>query len=258
MDLVPEGPSARSETMGGLAKGLAIIELFGAGKPLTLSDAARGSGTTPAAARRCLLTLAELGYVRQIGRHFEPLARLRHLGGGGPTLAEIAEPLIARTRDALDETVSVAVLEGRDARFVARAEAGRLIQTGVREGASLPAWSTAAGRVLLGGLSDAEVRRYLAQARIVPRTPRSIVDPKVLEAEIRTARERGVAYNDEELELGMRAMAVAVRAEGVIVAAITFSALTLRVSLQEMDTRYRPVLEATAADLAHAWIEATC
>lgn len=249
--------SARGETMGGLAKGLAILEIFGAGaKRLTVADAARGSGTTRAAARRCLLTLAGLGYLAQDGRYFTPLPRLRRLasaGGDHDMLAQVAQPVLDRLRDRTHEAVSLAIRDGRDCWFIARAEPERIIQTGVRLGARLPAWSTAAGRLLLGALSDDQIAAYLDNAELRARTPRSIVTPKALFAVIARAREAGVSYSDEELELGMRALAVPVVVSAQIVAAISMSTLTTRLSIEEMERDCRPLLDQAAVHLAEAW-----
>lgn len=247
----------RAETMGGLAKGLAILEIYGAGaKRLTVADAARGSNTTRAAARRCLLTLADLGYLAQEGRYFTPLPKLRRLAGTGSdhdALAQIAQPILDHLRDRLQEAVSLAIRDGRDCWFIARAEPERIVQTGVRLGARIPAWSTAAGRLLLGGLSDDQIAAYLDNVDLRARTPRSIVDPQALFAIIARAREIGVSYSDEELELGMRAMAVPVNVSAQPVAAISMSTLTLRLSIVEMERDCRPLLDEAAAELAEAW-----
>ena len=242
--------------MGGLAKGLAIIELFAGGRSLTLSEAARGTNITPAAARRCLLTLTELGYVHQVGRHFEPLARLRRLGSGHKrNFAEIAQTVISQASDELGMALRVCALDGDDVKVIARAESHAMIQIGARVGDRIPAWSCSPGRVLLGMRSDAEIRRYLARTTLKPRTVRSITDREQLISIIQAARGTGVAYNDEEMELGLRSIAVAVRAEDRIIAAIVFSAVTFQVSLDELGRSYRPALEAIAAKLACAWIE---
>jgi IclR family pca regulon transcriptional regulator len=127
--------------MGGLAKGLAIIEAFAIHGVLSVSDAARASGTTRAAARRCLITLTRLGYVDHSGREFRPLPRLRSLGGTitkRDQIARLAEPILARARDELAESVSLAVLDNDTALFIARAEAEHIVSTGVRVGAHLP------------------------------------------------------------------------------------------------------------------------
>lgn len=249
--------NSRRETMAGLAKGLSILEIFGAGaSKLTVAEAARGSDTSRAAARRCLLTLAELGYLAHEGHYFTPLPRLRRLAGAGGNhdlLVAFAQPILERLRDRLNESVSLAIRDGRDCWFIARAEAERIVQTGVRTGARLPAHSTAAGRLLLADLSDDQVRAYLSQAGRLARTPRSIVDEEDLMKEIGLARTHGVTFSDEELELGMRALAVAVRVNGQTLAAISMSTLTVRLSLAQLEHDCAPILAGAAAELATTW-----
>src|ERR1700709_2765537 len=107
-------PDERREGMAGLAKGLAIIEAFSVHSVMNVADAARASGTTRAAARRCLLTLVELNYLELSGREFRPLPRLRRLGSitsERDKLAQMALPLLERARDELAESVSLAVLD---------------------------------------------------------------------------------------------------------------------------------------------------
>src|SRR5260370_8020674 len=121
-----------SEGMGGLAKGLAIIEAFATHGVLNIADAARASGATRAAARRCLITLTELGYVEQSGREFRPLARLRELGGATSKrdqLARLAQPLLERARDQLTQSVSLAVLANPPTFFIARPHPPPIIST---------------------------------------------------------------------------------------------------------------------------------
>src|ERR1700709_1624467 len=106
-------PDERREGMAGLAKGLAIIEAFSVNSVMSVADAARASGTTRAAARRCLLTLVELNFLELSGRDFRPLARLHNLGGTASDrdrLAQMALPFIEQARDDLAESVSLAVL----------------------------------------------------------------------------------------------------------------------------------------------------
>lgn len=240
----------RTEAMGGLAKGLAIIEMFGAGKDrLSVADAARHASISRAAARRCLLTLAELGYVELDGRYFKPLARLRRLGGDGDPIAQLAErvlPLLAQASSLLDECVSFAVEDGTHVLFVARIDSTRLITTGVRPGTRLPLWLAAAGRVILAQRSNEEVARYLAAASLEPRTPKTICDPSILREQVAKVRMEGFSYNDEELELGIRALAVPVKGIGAYRGAITVTALTARHSREELYDKCAGILRETA------------
>lgn len=255
-DLVPvkegEPPGARSpERMAGLAKGLAVIETFDHGRPrLTVTDAARAAGLSRATARRCLLTLTELGFLAFDGKHYAPTPRMARLGASyleAAPLPVLARPHLAAARDALGESVSLAVLEDGWSVFVARAEAERIVSTGVRLGARVPAHCCATGRVLLAALPDAEVDRYLAQADLTRRTARSVDDPDRLRAIVRAARAEGVAFADEEIELGLRALAIPVRdATGATVAAMSASTSTGRATVETLRGEFLPVVREHA------------
>jgi IclR family pca regulon transcriptional regulator len=237
--------------MAGLAKGLAIIETFGQTcTQLTVSEAARATGLSRATARRCLLTLTELGYLTHDGKNFRPTPRMVRLGGSyarTDPLPRLAQPHLLAARQELGESVSLAVLEDGAAVFVARAEVERIVSAGVRIGVRLPACSSATGRVLLAALSDAELDVYLADCRPEARTERSVTDLDEIRRRVVAARSRGVAVTDEELELGMRSMATPVKdAQGTIRAALSVSAFTARICLGEMHEQFLPVLKQHA------------
>lgn len=241
--------------MAGLAKGLAVIETFGrASSRLTVSEAAEATGTTRAAARRCLLTLAELGYLTHDGKHFRPTPRMLRLGASyldADPLPALAQPHLVAAREELDESVSLAVWEDGWAVFVARAEAQHIVSTGVRLGARLPAYCSATGRVLLADQPEDSVAEHLAAASRPARTPHTVTAPAQLSGIVARAREDGYAITDEELELGMRALAVpVVDGRGRTVAAMSVSATTGRITMDEMLSRFRPVLTGHAQRLA--------
>lgn len=251
---VGTGAAARSEGMGGLAKGLSIIEAFGPATPqLTVSAAAASSSTTPAAARRCLLTLVELGYLSYDGKYFRPTPRMMRLAAAYSETAPLpvlARPRLMAVRDELDESASIAVLDGDRSLFVARAESARIVSAGVRVGASLPAHASATGRVLLAALTDEELDDHLRRAQPQRTTPHTLVTVADIRSRVHRARVEGVSYTDEELELGMRTMAVpVVDAAGRTQAAMSVSAFTARVSREEMEGRFLDVLRREAARL---------
>ena len=210
----PDVPRRMPEGMAGLAKGLAILEAFGGNKGrLTVAEAARASGATRASARRCLLTLTELGYVEYDGKFFRPQPRLLSLSGAYSecrTLPQIAQPILAAARDELAESVSLAILDKDAALFIARAEAERLISSGILIGARAPAYCSATGRVLLSDWDEQKLRNYLDRTALVARTKHTLAKkPAILDA-VRTVRKQGFALVDEELELGLRSIAVPV------------------------------------------------
>lgn len=243
------------EGMAGLAKGLAVLEAFGPSRQqLTVADAARAAGISRAAARRCLLTLAELGYVSSDGKVFRPTPRLLRLGGGyrgTASLPQLAQPLLASARDALDESVSLAVLEGEEVVFVARAESEHIVTTGVRLGGRIPAWCSAAGRVLLADLPEEDRAERLMRSRLEPRTRKTVVDAALLRERIAAAGAQRFALLEEELERGLLSLAVPVTdPHGRDVAALTVSASSGRVTPARLRREFLPVLREHADAIA--------
>lgn len=244
---VPEG-------MGGLAKGLAILEAFAANEGrMTIAEAAEVSGATRASARRCLLTLTELGYLEFDGKFYRPQPRLLLLSTSysmSRPLPQLAQPVLAMARNELNESVSLAVLDGEYVQFVARAEVERLVSTRISLGTRAAAYALAVGRVLIGSWSDEKLRSYLRQTKLVPNTRKSMVRKGPLFDEIRKAQELGYATMDEELEIGLRSIAVPVTdSRGQIVAAMGASTSSARVTTQQMIKEFFPVLREHAAKL---------
>lgn len=223
------------EGMGGLAKGLAIIECFDLDHPrLTVSEAAECTGLAPASARRCMRTLEQLGYLSYDGKYYRPAPRFARLAASYTDidpLPSLATPLLEELREQLSETCSLSVLDGDEALFVARAEAHHFVATRARIGGRLPAAQTAIGRVLLADLDDAELEDHWTEAAEL----------------VRRERSAGYALADEEFAPGLRAIAVPVRgAAGNIVAAMSVSAVTARASNEDMRTRFLPALRSQA------------
>jgi IclR family pca regulon transcriptional regulator len=243
--------------MGGLAKGLAIIEAFSPHRTrLTVSEAAQSSGTSRASARRCLLTLTELGYLEFDGKYFRPQPRLLALSAaysGARSLPQTAQSFLKAARDEIHESVSLAVLDRDAALFVARSEAERLVTTGISIGTRIDLYCSATGRVLLSGWNDERVATYLDRVTIEARTRHSLVKKAALREAVRNARVQGYAYTDQELEIGLRSIAIpVVDSRGAIVAAMSASASSARVSIQQMVKSFVPVLRAHADGLGRA------
>lgn len=240
--------------MAGLAKGLAVLEAFGPETPrLTISDAARATGLSRAAARRCLMTLVEAGYLAFDEKFFTPTPRVVRLGAvyaEAVPLPQLAGPHLLALREALDESVSLAVMEGDESLFVARSEVSRVFSAGVRVGARLPLYASATGYVLLAGLDENALDAYLERVEMVACTPRTIVDPGRLRERIAQVREEGVAVSDEELEVGLFALAVPVRdSRGDMVASISVSAAAARLDVADFRDRCARVMRQHADQL---------
>jgi IclR family transcriptional regulator, pca regulon regulatory protein len=253
------GASSRraGEGMAGLAKGLAILEAFGPGREkMTIAEAARAADLTRAAARRCLLTLVELGYLGREGVNFRPLPRLLRLGFSylrSDPLSQLAQALLASVRDQAGESVSLAILEGGESVFVARSTVSRIVSTSVVVGARLPLYCSATGRVFLAAMSDGQIREALAGARLEARTAKTIVDPARLLAIASDARRTGFAASDEELEVGLRAIATPVcNPSGEVIAAMSVSTSAARMTIANMVDHFLPLLQRAAMKLGAA------
>jgi IclR family transcriptional regulator, pca regulon regulatory protein len=250
----PEGTGRLPEGMGGLAKGLSIIEAFSPQRRrMTVSEAAQSSGTSRASARRCLLTLTELDYLEFDGKYFRPRPRLLALSAAysGPrSLPQMAQPFLKAARDELHESISLAVLDCDAALFVARSEAERLVTTGISIGTRIDLYCSATGRVLLSAWADERLSTYLDRVNIEERTKYSLVKKSALRDAVRRAKTAGYATTDQELEVGLRSIAVpVVNSRGTIVAAMSASASSARVSIQQMVKGFVPVLRANADSL---------
>ncbi|WP_422678094.1 IclR family transcriptional regulator domain-containing protein [Blastococcus brunescens] len=162
----------------------------------------------------------------------------------------LAQPHVLAAREELGESVSLAVLESDEAVFVARADAQRIVSAGVRLGARLPAHASATGRVLLAGLPDDQVDAVLERADLRASTPNTLTSVAEIRERVRRARTEQMAYTDEELELGMRTMAVPVRdSQGRVRAAMSVAAFTARISLPAMKATFAPILREHAERL---------
>ncbi|HKD87857.1 MAG TPA: IclR family transcriptional regulator C-terminal domain-containing protein [Streptosporangiaceae bacterium] len=246
-------PSGRdSDFVQSLDRGLAVIRAFGPGRErLSLSDVARETGLTRAAARRFLLTLVKLGYVRSDGREFSLRPLVLELGYAylsGLAMPEIASPhleeLVARVR----ESSSISVLDGHQIVYVARVPTKRIMTVAISVGTRFPAYATSMGRVLLAGLNPDDLDKYLAEADFEAFTARTVTDPERLRELVREVGRQGYAIVDQELEEGLRAIAAPIHGAGnAVIAAINLSAHASRVSLAAMRAVLLPALLETAS-----------
>ncbi|HEX4811379.1 MAG TPA: IclR family transcriptional regulator C-terminal domain-containing protein [Nonomuraea sp.] len=237
-----------------LARGLAVIRAFSAAAPaLTLSEVARTTGLTRAAARRFLLTLTDLGYVRSDGRRFSLTPRVLELGYAylsSLSLPDVADPHLERLVAEVRESASVAVLDGEDVVYVARVATSRIMRVTINIGTRFPAYCTSMGRVLLAALPAGDLEAYLEGTALRRLTSRTIVLPSALRAELERVRARGWAMVDQELEEGLRSIAAPVRdRSGRTVAAVNVSTHASRTTPQHMERDLLPPLLSTAAGI---------
>lgn len=241
--------------VGALEKGLAVIQALGAAESrLTLSDVARGTGLTRAAARRYLLTLTKLGYAEYDGRRFAltPLVlRLGYAYFSSAPLPKLAQPVLEKIGERIHEVVSIAVLDGTDVLFLGHSTRRRILSAAIGIGTRLPAYCTAMGRVLLANRTDAEIERLLKSIRPKKLTPKTRTGSRELLEEILKARRQGYAISDEELEVGLRSIAVPVTdSRGQTVVAIAVSLQAARMTPAQMIDRLLPELQSGRQRLA--------
>ncbi|HEY7145178.1 MAG TPA: IclR family transcriptional regulator [Streptosporangiaceae bacterium] len=243
-----------SDFVQSLDRGLAVIKAFGPDRErLSLSEVARATGLTRAAARRFLLTLVKLGYVRSDGRAFSLRPRVLELGYAylsGLALPEVAAPHMEELVAKLHESSSISVLDGHHVVYVVRVPTKRIMTVAISVGTRFPAYATSMGRVLLSALPAEDLDRYLAEADFEPLTSRTVTDPGKLAAIVAEVREQGYAIVDQELEEGLRAVAAPIRgAADVGTAAINVSAHASRISMAALRAEILPELLKTARQI---------
>lgn len=245
-------PARAAHHVQSLARGLAVIRAFDATHPeLTLSDVARATDLTRAAARRFLLTLTDLGYIRTDGRLFRLTPRVLELGYAylsSLTASDVAQPHLEHLVAEVHESSSLSVLDGTDVVYVARVATRRIMAVAISVGTRFPAYATSMGRVLLAALPDDELAAHLPPEPLRAFTSRTLTSPTALRAELARVRAQGWAIVDAELEDGLRSVAVGVRdRDGRVVAAANLSAHSSRTSLEALRRELLPPLLATAA-----------
>jgi IclR family pca regulon transcriptional regulator len=247
----PGRPAGGSEFVQSLERGLAVIRAFDADNPeLTLSDVARVTGLSRAVARRFLLTLVELGYMRTDGRLFALRPRILELGYAylsSSGLPEVATPHLEALVAMVHESSSVSVLDGHEVVYVARVPTRRIMTVAISVGTRFPAYATSMGRVLLAGQSDEWLDGYLAAAQLRPLTSRTITDAPRLRSEVLQVRRQGWALVDGELEEGLRSVAAPIRdSRARVIAAINVSSPAPRRSPEQMREELLSPLLVTA------------
>jgi len=243
-----------TDFIGGFAKGLRVIEAFGETKPrLTITDIARETGLDRATARRCLLTLAELGYAAYDGKFFELTPRILRLGHAylsATPLPRLVQPFLDQLSETVGQSASASVLDGADIVYVARAAQKRVMSISLMAGSRLPAYCASMGRVLLAALPEAEARAIIKASDRKANTPFTKTDPDALLEELSKVRKQGYALIDQELEIGLRSIAVPVRSRsGDVVAALNIGTQAGRIGLGVMQAQLLPRLREAAQRL---------
>ena len=237
-----------------IERGLAVISALGhPGGGLTLAEVARAIGVTRASARRTLLTLEQLGYLRTDGRRFTLTPKLLDLGHGyrsGLALPDVARPHLQQLMEATDEFCSVSVLDGDETLCVARVAPARIMNVAMPVGTRLPAYATCVGRVLLAGLDPDQLDGYLDRVELRALTPATRTTEPALRDELDRVRRQRYAVVDQELERGLRSAAAPIRdVAGRVIAAANVGALAGRVTVATLRRELVPPLRATAESI---------
>ena len=234
-----------------LERGLLVIRAFDAEhRQLGLSEVARISGLTRAAARRFLLTLETLGYVTFSEGRFSLTPRVLELGYAylsSLTLPEVAQPHMEALVAQVNESSSISVLDDTDVVYVARVPTRRIMSITLSVGTRLPAYATSMGRVLLAALPDAELTELLERTELRPLSSHTITDVVSLRAALDRVRRQGWAAVDQELEEGLRSLAVPIHdASGVVIAALNVSVHASRGSMTSLRREVLPLARVAA------------
>jgi IclR family transcriptional regulator, pca regulon regulatory protein len=243
----PDRTARTAEFVQSLERGLAVIRAFDANHPQrTLSEVARNTGLTRAAARRFLLTLVDLGYMRTDGRLFALRPRILELGYAylsSLSLPEVAQPHLETLVAQVHESSSMSVLDDDEVVYIARVPTKRIMTVAISVGTRFPAYATSMGRVLLAAQPAEWLDEYLATARLRPLTRRTVTDPARLRAILTKIAAQGYAIVDQELEEGLRSVAAPIHGDnGSVIAALNVSAHASRGSFEVIRRELLPPL----------------
>jgi IclR family pca regulon transcriptional regulator len=238
-----------------LARGLEVIAAFSPGSgAMTLAEVASATGLARPTARRILLTLAELGYVRAKGAGYALTPRVLDLGVAyvrSQGLWEIARPHMESLSAATNESCSIAQLDGSDIVYVARVAVPTIVALAVQIGTRFPALQTSLGKVLLAALEPAEVDAVLAEPTRSGLVPRWQPGREERDAELREVRARGWAHTDQQLTLGIRSVAAPLRdGEGRVVGALNVNTHAAETTVDHLLGCHLPQLLKTAGEIS--------
>lgn len=244
----------KTDIIASMLKGLSVIEAFRAEHPrLSISEVSEITGLDRATARRCLLTLHEGGYADYDGKFFTLTPRVLRLGMGALAalpLAQLVQPWLDQLSEQIGQSTSVSILDETEIVYLARAAQRRVMSIGLMPGSRLPAHCTSMGRVLLAALPEAEARALLDRADLSPRTAFSLTDPEEIMARLAQVRREGYALIDQEVEPGLRSIAVPLySARGRVVAALNTGVAAVQGSAADLVTLYLPALLKVQAGL---------
>lgn len=235
-------------------KTLAVLLAFDAGhQALTVTQVAEAISVSRAAARRFLLTLVDLGYLEADGNAYRQTPRVLDIGASylsGLTLPQVARPHLAQLAAELSETTALCVLDDQDILYVERISNPRLHSMNVSIGNRLPAWATSMGRVLVAELPEAAREEFLNNARLRNYTSKTVSGIAELRAELETVRAQGWSLVAQELDEGLRGLAVPVYRGAQLLGALNVSVQPGRIGSASITEEMLPLMRRTAQDIA--------
>ncbi len=246
------------EFVEALARGLDVITCFGpTAIELTVSEVATRTGLARPTARRLLLTLEQLGYVRSINGSFSLTTRVLRLGTAGIAaqgIWDVARPHLVSLVGRTGESSSMSQLDGSDIVYTARVPVPKIIALSVSIGTLFPAVATSMGKVLLADMEPAQLDEVLSipsRSGIIPRVTPSRAE---LDHDLAEIRERGWALSDELLSVGIRSIAAPIRdRKGRTAAAVNVTVHAAETSINTLTVEYLPFLLSTAREVTEEW-----
>jgi IclR family pca regulon transcriptional regulator len=241
--------------MTSLARGLAVIRAFSdQRRSLTIAQISHRTGIPRAAVRRCLYTLKQLGYADSESNNFTLKPKILTLGYSylsSTPLTVSAQPCLNHISRTLNESCSLAVLDDNEVLYVSRSATSRIMSVALNTGSRLPAYCTSLGRVMLAHMSEEALDAYFDKVKLKALTQRTVVSVKRLKEILAEVRRNGYVVVAEELEVGLRSIAVPVRgASGNVLAALNIGAQAARVTKKQMEEEFLPVLLRGAQELS--------
>lgn len=237
-----------------LARGFALLEVFTPDKPsLGLTEIAKKIGLSKTTVFRITHTLNELGYLKFNFENQKYYPGPKILGMGFATLVgmkirEIARPYMEELSKDTGENVNLGVLDGHEVIYIEQIKSKQILDVKLYVGSRIPIFNTAIGRAIMAYLSLPQLNEILDKLSQIPEAqPFLGLRYKKILRTLEKVRSKGYAINNEEWEPGIRAIGTPIlNRRGALEGGINLSVLSAKISLNELENRYAPLLVETA------------
>lgn len=250
-------PPSNRDFVNSLARGLEVIRAFSRAQPrMTLSEISQATGMTRATVRRFLLTLVRDGYAESDGKYFSLAPKVLDLGYAAlssMSFLDHVQPVLVDLARTVRESCFAAILEGYDVVYVANAvPPDRIVNISVSVGSRAPAHSVSTGRILVAALPESSRKDWIASAELSQLTPNTITSVEELSMLIADAGAQGFSIVDQELEVGLRSIAVPIfDTDGKVLAALNVACPSSRISPEEMRDDILEKMTAASAEITN-------